>query len=256
MPMETVQSHERVMNILIGRIFSRHLKPGDKLPPERLLAHEMDVDRASLRVGLKHLETMNVLTIRQGDGIYVRDYLKGASLDFLRVLFLQAQEPDSEWLVDRFILDEVWEFWVAFFPDMLKLASKRFTLRDLKTMMDIFDAELANLGNRELLVELELQTQELVAQVANNIVFLLFSHTCRPLRKKMIEIFFQSIDTAAIKQHVETKKTLTRAFMSTSGEDGETIIEQYRGVLSDYRQQLRRILFQEPDGAAESKTGA
>ena len=250
--MQTVQSHEYVMNILIGRIFSRQLKPGDKLPPERLLAQEMDVDRASLRVGLKHLETMNVLTIRQGDGIYVRDYLKGASLDFLRVLFLQAQEPDS----DRFILDEVWEFWVAFFPDMLKLASKRFTLRDLKTMMDIFDSELANLHDRELLVELELQTQELVAQVANNIVFLLFSHTCRPLRKKMIEIFFHSIDDAAIKRHVETKKTLTRAFMSTSGEDGETIIEQYRGVLSDYRQQLRRILFQEPDGAAESKTGA
>lgn len=250
MLMETVQSHERVMNILIGRIFSRELKPGDKLPPERLLAKEMDVDRASLRVGLKHLETMNVLTIRQGDGIYVRDYLKGASLDFLRILFLQAQEPESEWLVDRFILDEVWEFWTAFFPDMLKLASKRFTLRDLKAMMDIFDTELASLGNRELLVELELQTQELVAQAANNIIFLLFSHTSRPLRKKMIEIFFHSIDTADIRQHVETKKALTRAFMSTSGEGGEKIIEQYRGVLEGYRQRLRRILFQEPDEAA------
>jgi len=253
MPMETVQSHERVMNILIGRIFSRELKPGDKLPPERLLAKEMDVDRASLRVGLKHLETMNVLTIRQGDGIYVRDYLAGASLDFLRVLFLQAQEPESEWLVDRFILDEVWEFWIAFFPDMLKLASKRFTLRDLKAMMDILDTELANLDDQEMLVELELQTQELVAQVANNIVFLLFSHTCRPLRKKMIEIFFHSIDTADIKQHVETKKTLTRAFMTTSGEGGDAIIEQYRVVLGEYRQRLRRILFQEPVEASQNR---
>jgi len=44
----------------------------------------MKVDRASLRIGLKHLELMNVLTIRQGDGIYVRDYMKGASIDFLR----------------------------------------------------------------------------------------------------------------------------------------------------------------------------
>lgn len=93
--MVTMRSHERVMNTLIGRIFCRQLKPGDRLPPERLLAKEMDVDRASLRVGLRHLETMNVLTIRQGDGIYVRDYLKGASLDFLRVLFLQAQEPQE-----------------------------------------------------------------------------------------------------------------------------------------------------------------
>jgi hypothetical protein len=42
--------------------------------------------------------------------------------------------------------------------------------------------------------------------------------------------------------------------MSTSGEDGEAIIEQYRGVLSEYRQRLRRILFQEPDEAAQAKT--
>jgi hypothetical protein len=44
---------------------------------------------------------MNVLTIRQGDGIYVRDYMKSASLDFLRMLFSATRKkPDDEWLVD------------------------------------------------------------------------------------------------------------------------------------------------------------
>lgn len=251
--MEGIQSHERVMSLLIGRIFSRQLKPGDKLPPERQLAQDMHVDRASLRVGLKHLETMNVLTIRQGDGIYVRDYLKGASIDFLRILFQQAEQPDNEWLVDPFILDEVWEFWISFFPDMLKLAAKRVTQRDIKAMMDIFDTELANLHDKAMLVELELETQELVAEVANNIVFLLFSHTCRPLRKKLVEIFIHSIDTEGVRNHVEAKKALSRAFMTASAEEGEACIEQYRALLSEYRQHLRKILFQEPAASTKVK---
>jgi DNA-binding FadR family transcriptional regulator len=245
--MEGVQAHERVMSTLIKQIFSRQLKPGDKLPPERQLAKEMDIDRASLRIGLKHMEMMNVLTIRQGDGIYVRDYLKGASIDFLRILFLQSDQPDEEWLADPYIMDELWEFWVFFLPEMLKLAAKRFTSRDIKTLMDIFDEELANLHDRAYLVELELKSQELVAEVANNIVVILLSHTCRPLRKKMIELFFSSLNDESIRNHVEAKKNMMRTFMNSSLEDNLCLIEQYRNLLNEYRLTLRKILFPNPE---------
>lgn len=204
--MEGFQAHERVMNILVRKIFSRELKPGDKLPSERQLAKDIHVDRASLRIALKHMESMNVLTIRQGDGIYVRDYMKGASIDFLRMLFLQTEQPDDEWLVDPYILDEIWEFWIFFLTEMLKLAAKRFTPRDIKTMMDIFDEELNNLKDRSRLIEMELQSQELVAEISNNIVVILITHTCRPLRKKMIEMFYSSLTNKDIKNHIETKK--------------------------------------------------
>lgn len=51
-------------------------------------------------------------------------------------------------------------------------------------MMDIFDEELASLNDRTRVVELELKSQEFVAEVGNNIVIILLMHTCRPLRKK------------------------------------------------------------------------
>jgi GntR family transcriptional repressor for pyruvate dehydrogenase complex len=251
--MEGVQAHERVMSVLIKQIFSRQLKPGDKLPPERQLAKEMEVDRASLRIGLKNMEMMNVLTIRQGDGIYVRDYMKGASIDFLRILFLQSDQPDEEWLADPYIMDELWEFWVFFLPEMLKLAAKRFTSRDIKTIMDIFDEELANLHDRAYLVELELKSQELVAEVANNIVVILLSHTCRPLRKKMIEFFFSSLDDERIRNHVEAKKYMMRTFMNSPIEDSLSLIEQYRTLLNEYRLTLRKLLFPDPDIPPKNK---
>jgi len=250
--MEVTQTHVRIMNILVKQIFSRQLKPGDKLPSERQLAKDINVDRASLRIALKNMEMMNVLTIRQGDGIYVRDYLKGASIDFLRILFLQTNQPDGEWLVDTYILDEIWEFWGFFLPEMLKLAAKRITPRDIKPMMDIFDEELANLHDKTSLIELELKSQELVAEIANNIVATLITHTCRPLRKKMIEIFYSSIDDEGIKNHIEMKKELMRSYMTLDTKDTLSLIEKYRELLNSHRVTLRKLLFKDSD--KESKT--
>jgi GntR family transcriptional regulator, transcriptional repressor for pyruvate dehydrogenase complex len=45
--------------------------PGGKFPPERELAKEFGVNRASLRQALKVLEIMGVLAQRVGDGTYL-----------------------------------------------------------------------------------------------------------------------------------------------------------------------------------------
>jgi GntR family transcriptional repressor for pyruvate dehydrogenase complex len=239
--MEEFQAHERAMSVLVRKIFSRKLQPGDKLPPERQLARDIHVDRVSLRIALKHLELMNVLTIRHGDGAYVRDYMKGASIDFLRMLFLQTDEPNDEWLVDPYIIDEIWEFWVFFLPEMLKLAAPRITPRDIKTMIDIFDAELANLNDKKYLIDLELTSQEAIAEAGNNIVVILITHTCRPLRKKMIEIFYSSLSDEQIRKHIEIKKELMLSYMIT--QDMQTLINQYREILDSHRSSLRKLIF-------------
>ena len=65
----------RVTAKLIGNIkrliSSGAIVPGAKFPPERELAKEFGVNRASLRQALKVLEIMGVLTQRVGDGTYL-----------------------------------------------------------------------------------------------------------------------------------------------------------------------------------------
>lgn len=251
--MEDVQVHERVVNVLIKQIFCRQLKPGDKLPSERQLAKDMDVDRVSLRIGLKHLEMMNVLFIRQGDGIYVRDFLKGASIDFLRILFLQLEQTDEELLIDPYIIDELWEFWIAFYPEILKMALKSYTPRDFKTAMEILDEQLAVLNDKTRLVELELKSQELVADIAHNIIVILLSNTCRPLRKKMTEIVLCSMKDEDIKNHIKMVQQMMRTFMTSTAEDSHAIIEQYRNVLKSYHIILRKLLFKDYDNTAKKQ---
>jgi len=45
--------------------------PGDRLPPERLLAKQLGVSRSTLREAIRALVVMNILVSRHGDGTYV-----------------------------------------------------------------------------------------------------------------------------------------------------------------------------------------
>jgi GntR family transcriptional repressor for pyruvate dehydrogenase complex len=49
------------------------LQPGDKLPPERELAHRLKVSRASLRTGIRQLAAMGVMKARHGVGTFIDD---------------------------------------------------------------------------------------------------------------------------------------------------------------------------------------
>jgi Transcriptional regulators len=233
----SLQPYERVVGTLIRKIFFNHVKPGSKLPTERQLAQDMSVDRSSLRVALKHLESMGVLNIRQGDGIYVRDYLKHAGIEFIAALFDYLEYGKPETHFDEYIMAEIWEFWVGIMPEMLKLAIQRISPRDIKAMMDILDDELMSISDKEKIVDCELMHQDIVAETANNTMYLLLSNTNRSLRRRMIEVCVYSVDEETIRKHIENKKELLTRFMRM--DDRSHIHEAYREILNDLGRKVR-----------------
>ncbi|MBA3872890.1 MAG: FadR family transcriptional regulator [Anaerolineae bacterium] len=62
---------EQITQRILSLIREKHLKPGDKLPPERDLSTLMGVSRATLREALSHLAMMNVLELRHGSGTFI-----------------------------------------------------------------------------------------------------------------------------------------------------------------------------------------
>jgi GntR family transcriptional repressor for pyruvate dehydrogenase complex len=62
---------ERVVDELKGYIETNALKPGDKLPPERVFIEQLNVSRSSLREALRILSTIGMVDVRHGDGMYV-----------------------------------------------------------------------------------------------------------------------------------------------------------------------------------------
>lgn len=61
----------KIVDSLLNLITEKRLHPGDKLPPERELAHMMNVGRPALREALRALSVMNVIEIRPGSGAFV-----------------------------------------------------------------------------------------------------------------------------------------------------------------------------------------
>ena len=62
---------DQIAQRLIALITEKHLKPGDRLPPERELSAAMGVSRSSLREALRALAMLGVAEMRQGDGTYL-----------------------------------------------------------------------------------------------------------------------------------------------------------------------------------------
>jgi len=234
------QRFKAVVNSLMRDIFSSKLVPGTKLAAERELSKKMDIDRTSLRIALKQLEAMGVLDIRQGDGIYVKDYMKNAGLDFLRLLFLQEEEGEEGPVIDEYIIDEAMEFWVEFMPLMVKVALRRITPRDIKRFVDTLNNELEMVGDNEKVVESELLQQEMVAEATDNLLFLLLSNTTRPLRKKFLEIFVGQLDKETMRRHVEFKRALLRSDLITDPRGPEIISEGYKKMMTYYRDVARK----------------
>ena len=54
-------------------IISNELKPGDRLPPETQFADELGISRGSVREAVKSLESLGILEVRHGNGLWVRE---------------------------------------------------------------------------------------------------------------------------------------------------------------------------------------
>ena len=62
---------EEVVNQVRELVRLGKLKPGDRLPPEREMAKQLGISRASLRTGLRFLSASGVLSSRHGSGTYI-----------------------------------------------------------------------------------------------------------------------------------------------------------------------------------------
>jgi len=232
------QKYKNVLNILLRQVFNRELKPGAKLPTERQLSKNMNVDRTSLRIALKQLESMEVLDIRQGDGIYVKNFLENAGVDFLRLLFLQDETHYQDVIIDEYLIDEIWEYTLEVFPMMVTLTMKRSSPRDIQTFIGLCDEALANIDNPNRLVEIEILSQEKIARGTKNLLFLLIANSTRPLRKKLAELYVDYSDQKALEEEIILKRAMLRNFMAGTV-DSATVSKATRKLLVMQREVMR-----------------
>ena len=68
-----VSIHASVLHELEKYIVDENLQPGDKLPPQQTMCEMLGVSRTSLREALKMLEARNIIEIKNGKGVYIKN---------------------------------------------------------------------------------------------------------------------------------------------------------------------------------------
>ncbi len=91
--------HEDVAQQLRDAILDGRFPAGSKLPPERELATEFKVNRASIRDAIKVLEGLRLVRVRQGDGATVLP-LVDASLDVLPSMIFHGGRVDVRVMIE------------------------------------------------------------------------------------------------------------------------------------------------------------
>ena len=71
--------YDQLVDILRDKI-ENEMEPGDLLPSERELSERYGLSRTTVRLALKELETLGLISRRHGKGTYVTD-LSGGAMD-------------------------------------------------------------------------------------------------------------------------------------------------------------------------------
>jgi GntR family transcriptional repressor for pyruvate dehydrogenase complex len=140
-------------------ISSGELQPGNKLPPERELARQFAVNRASIRQALKALDIMGVVHQRVGDGTYLTHDASTtlrAPLDFLI-------------LVDGITFQELFEARRIVEPELAARAAQRRTEEDVVDLEKAVEVMKSNPdADSQELAEQDLQFHEIIWKASGN----------------------------------------------------------------------------------------
>ena len=88
----------RVFSQLVEDLLSGRYEPGEKLPTQRALAAELDVNMASVREAVKRLEQLGLVEVRHGDAMRVTDWRTSGGLDVIAHVLFAAGGLDREML--------------------------------------------------------------------------------------------------------------------------------------------------------------
>jgi DNA-binding FadR family transcriptional regulator len=207
---------------------------GTKLPTERDMATEYGVTRHVIREALKRLEVMNLITIRQGSGIYVEDYTTSGCVDLMDYLLF-----GKDGVVDFKFLKDIIEFHSYMAVIVIELAAQRIQPEELQRIKDLVKElnQIPRDSDKE--PEIFLQIIQTFIQGAHNKYINLMFNTALRIDEKF-EVFFKVISSF----FHESQHYIDRIIESLENRDAEMAKLQILRVTEHHKNKFIEIIDQ------------
>ncbi|MDE1177564.1 MAG: FadR/GntR family transcriptional regulator [Edaphobacter sp.] len=196
-------------------IASGEVKPGDRLPPERELARELQISRSSLRAGIGFLSAMGVLKSRHGAGTFVSSgppALDSNSLSVLGVLhgFLPWQMFEA-----RLVLE----------ASVAALAAERATDEHIAELAEEVAEMYASLDDPQEYLIHDVRFHRTIARAAGNPILAALMETITAnLYENRQHTVHHSQD---LKESAEMHREIFRAIRTRNGAAARRTMEQH-----------------------------
>jgi GntR family transcriptional repressor for pyruvate dehydrogenase complex len=200
----SVNKSAMVIEKLLDYIINGHFKPGDRLPPENILTGSFGVSRVTIRESLKQLQSMGVISIRQGEGTFVNKLTPARIIEpLLPLLRLEMKS-----------LDELFEARICIETGIAQLASRNRTQEDIDRMKALIQPMEDCLQSENYLVynELDAQFHALIGEAAKNEILFNMYMMLKEIRNKNISITNSTIASIvySIYKHKELLDAIER----------------------------------------------
>jgi GntR family transcriptional repressor for pyruvate dehydrogenase complex len=169
-PIPRVSVPDHVFARLREAIVSGLYRPGERLPPQRALAAELEVNMASVREALKRLEQLRLVEVRHGDATRVLDWRRSGGLEAL-VLQGGVEEP---------VIRDLFEARRLLLVEAARLAAERRSDEQAATLLELADAvAIAEEDSSALLADWAFMAA--LVEAAGNLIFRLIMNSVREL---------------------------------------------------------------------------
>lgn len=172
-PVKKVRLYESIVQQLQKLILDGTLTPGEKLPPERELAQDLDVSRPSIREALRALEMMGYLETRVGvgGGTFIKEVTFSNRLSPFSGSLLRHYDFILELLEARLVLE----------LEVVRLAALRRSEQDLAKLKDSIEHMATDIGTGGTGYLADNEFHKVLAEAANNRVLNEFVSMCGDL---------------------------------------------------------------------------
>jgi len=151
------------------------LKPGDKLPPEQVLAENFGTSRPSVREALSALEILGITESRGGKGNYIMDASRSPLYE-QKIMELEKEESPFEILEARKVLE----------IEIVDLAAKRATKEDIDVIYESLHKMESAKSNIPEMMEFDKEFHMNIAKAAhNNLLFSLMDYLNNLLKEEL-----------------------------------------------------------------------
>jgi GntR family transcriptional repressor for pyruvate dehydrogenase complex len=219
-PLNKTKLYEEIVEQLKSRIINRDIAPGEKLPAERALAQMLTVNRSTVRAALGKLESMELIEIRHGEGVYVKDYLESGSLELVKELLFKNNALDMDVFKNLIDLREV------LVPEMAYCAAQNRSEKDLENLERLVsETDEKSMGDRDM------RLHNIIARASGNVLYVVLlnaftSHMddyyalyfSDPENRAITPAFHKNICQAIKKKEAEKAKQIMKNILKSAGE--------------------------------------